>query len=163
MVAANEEQQSAVDTDEQAPFYTIEQVATRTGMTKRTLRYYEEVGLLPPTGRTEGNYRRYSEADIERLERIKKLRDLLGFSLNDIRNLLEADDERGQIKEAYRQETEAAAKIAQLERADELLREQLHIIEQKITGLEQMRRSILAKLEQHERTRNDLRAKNNQS
>jgi|SRR5579875_60940 DNA-binding transcriptional MerR regulator len=163
MVAANEEQQSAVDTDEQAPLYTIEQVATRTGMTKRTLRYYEEVGLLPPTGRTEGNYRRYSEADIERLERIKKLRDLLGFSLNDIRNLLEADDERGQIKEAYRQETEAAAKIAQLERADELLREQLHIIEQKITGLEQMRRSILAKLEQHERTRNDLRAKNNQS
>ena len=162
MVAANEEQQSAVDIDEQAPFYTIEQVATRTGMTKRTLRYYEEVGLLPPTGRTEGNYRRYSEADIERLERIKKLRDLLGFSLNDIRNLLEADDERGQIKEAYRHETEAAAKIAQLERADELLREQLHIIEQKITGLEQMRRSILAKLEQHERTRNDLRAKHNQ-
>jgi DNA-binding transcriptional MerR regulator len=162
MVAADEEQQSAVDIDEQAPFYTIEQVATRTGMTKRTLRYYEEVGLLPPTGRTEGNYRRYSEADVERLERIKKLRDLLGFSLNDIRNLLEADDERGQIKEAYRHETEAAAKIAQLDRADELLREQLHIIEQKITGLEQMRRSILAKLEQHERTRNDLRAKHNQ-
>jgi len=45
------------DTDEQS-LYTIEQVATRTGFTKRTLRYYEEVGLLLPTGRTEGNYRR---------------------------------------------------------------------------------------------------------
>ncbi|MGZ3608756.1 MAG: helix-turn-helix domain-containing protein, partial [Ktedonobacteraceae bacterium] len=61
--------------------FTIEQVSARTGLTKRTLRYYEEVELLPPTGRTEGNYRRYSEEDIQRLERIKKLRDLLGFSL----------------------------------------------------------------------------------
>src|SRR5581483_12005788 len=131
MMIATNEHFSSENTDA-LRLYSIDQVAAQTGLTKRTLRYYEEVGLLPPTGRTEGNYRRYSEADIERLERIKKLRDLLGFSLNDIRNLLEADDERGQIKEAYRQETEAAAKIAQLERADELLREQLHIIEQKI-------------------------------
>src|SRR5437867_4972100 len=90
--------------DTQQSFYTIEQVATRTGLTKRTLRYYEEVGLLPPTGRTEGNYRRYSEFDIQRLERIKELRGLLGFSLNEIRKLLEAEDERGQIKVAYRHE-----------------------------------------------------------
>src|SRR5881227_2940730 len=92
--------------------YTIEQVATRTGLTKRTLRYYEEVGLLPPTDRTEGNYRRYTESDIQRLERIKKLRDLLGFSLADIRELLEAEDERGQIKVAYQHETEDGAKRA---------------------------------------------------
>src|SRR5256885_11927827 len=99
------------DIDEQS-LYTIEQVATRTGFTKRTLRYYEEVGLLLPTGRTEGNYRRYSEADVERLERIKNLRDLLGFSLADIREIMEAEDERGQIRVAYRHETEATAKAA---------------------------------------------------
>src|SRR6266576_6327536 len=80
--------------------FTIEQVAARTGLTKRTLRYYEEVGLLPPTDRTEGNYRRYSEADVKRLDKIKKLRDLLGFSLADIREIMEAEDERGQIKVA---------------------------------------------------------------
>ena len=136
--------------------YTIEQVATRTGFTKRTLRYYEEVGLLPPTGRTEGNYRRYSEADIERLERIKNLRGLLGFSLNEIRELLEAEDERGQIKVAYRHETEALAKIAQLDRADEIIHAQLHIIEQKITSLEQMKASLQTKLEQHTQRRNQL-------
>src|SRR5579859_8226505 len=102
--------------------YTIEQVAMRTNLTKRTLRYYEEVGLLPPTERTEGNYRRYTEADIERLERIKDLRDLLGFSLTDIREIIGAEDERGQIKLAYRQETDVAAKIAQLERIDTLIR-----------------------------------------
>ncbi len=136
--------------------YTIEQVATRTGFTKRTLRYYEEVGLLPPTGRTEGNYRRYSEADIERLERIKNLRGLLGFSLNEIRELLEAEDERGQIKVAYQHETEALAKIAQLDRADEIIHAQLHMIEQKIAGLEQMRATLQTKLEQHKQKRNQL-------
>ena len=144
-----------VKIDEQRP-YTIEQVATRTGFTKRTLRYYEEVGLLPPTDRTEGNYRRYSEADVQRLERIKSLRDLLGFSLTDIRELLETDDERGQIKVAYRQETEAATKIAQLDRADELIRSQLHLIEQKIAGLEQMRALLLQKLELHKQKHIEL-------
>src|SRR6266851_6914953 len=92
---------------EQAGTFTIEQVAVQTGLTKRTLRYYEEVGLLPPTGRTEGNYRRYTQDDIQYLERIKNLRNLLGFSLTDIRAILEAEDERHQIKAAYRQETEA--------------------------------------------------------
>jgi MerR family transcriptional regulator, repressor of the yfmOP operon len=144
-----------VGVEEQA-LYTIEQVALRTGFTKRTLRYYEEVGLLPPTGRTEGNYRRYREADIERLERIKNLRSLLGFSLNEIRELLEAEDERGQIKVAYRHETEALAKIAQLDRADEIIHAQLHIIEQKIAGLEQMRANLQTKLEQHKQSRNKL-------
>jgi MerR family transcriptional regulator, repressor of the yfmOP operon len=136
--------------------FTIEQVAARTGLTKRTLRYYEEVGLLPPTGRTEGNYRRYSEEDIQRLERIKNLRDLMGFSLADIRELLEAEDERGQIKVAYQHETESPAKIAQLDRADELIHNQLHLIEQKLTGLEQIRAGLLAKLEHHHQIREEL-------
>ncbi len=158
MVAADEHYFST-SIDERSLF-TIEQVAERTGLTKRTLRYYEEVGLLPPTDRTEGNYRRYSEADIQRLERIKKLRDLLGFSLADIRELLDAEDERGQIKIAYQHETEAATKIAQLDRADELIRSQLQLIEQKLAGLEQMREGLLAKLERHQRSREEL-LKNN--
>lgn len=142
--------------DDGQSLYTIEQVATRTGFTKRTLRYYEEVGLLPPTGRTEGNYRRYSEDDMQRLERIKNLRDLLGFSLTDIRELLEADDERDQIKVAYQNETDTMAKIAQLERTDEIIHKQLHLIEQKLTGLEQMRAMLLAKMERHNKKRQDL-------
>ena len=141
-------------------WYTIEQVSARTGLTKRTLRYYEEVGLLPPTGRTEGNYRRYNEEDIERLERIKELRDLLGFSLADIRKLLNAEDERGQIKVAYQSETEAAAKIAQLDRADELIRCQLHLIERMMEGLEQMRKGHLSKLQRHKHSREALLHKN---
>ena len=152
---ATDEQFSLSDINSNTLF-TIEQVSARTGLTKRTLRYYEEVGLLPPTGRTEGNYRRYSEEDIQRLERIKELRDLLGFSLADIRELLNADDERGEIKVAYQNETEATTKIAQLNRSDELIRSQLHLIERKLEGLEQMRRSLLSKLEKHENSREEL-------
>ncbi len=151
MIAADE--QFSVSNVNSYNLYTIEQVAARTGLTKRTLRYYEEVGLLPPTGRTESNYRRYNEEDIQRLERIKKLRDLLGFSLADIREVLDAEDERGQIKVAYQHETEAAAKIAQLDRADELIRSQLHLIEQKMEGLEP---GLLSKLERHQYSREEL-------
>jgi DNA-binding transcriptional MerR regulator len=148
---------SQAENEAHEQFYTIEQVATRTGLTKRTLRYYEEVGLLPPTGRTEGNYRRYTEEDLQRLERIKKLRDLLGFTLSDIRALLDAEDERGQIKEAFRQETEVAAKLRQLDRSDELIHQQLQLVELKIDGLEQMRATLLSKLERHQQMRKDLR------
>ena len=138
------------------PSFTIEQVAAQTGLTKRTLRYYEEVELLPPTERTEGNYRRYTQDDIQRLERIKNLRDLLGFSLADIRKILEAEDERQQIKVAYHQETQAAAKVAQLQRAEETIRRQLELIKEKIVGLEQMRATLQEKLESIERTRQNL-------
>ena len=154
-MVSTDEQEKLVSDDEQT-YYTIEQVATRTGLTKRTLRYYEEVGLLPPTGRTEGNYRRYSESDVQRLERIKELRDLLGFSLSDIRELLRTEEERGQIRMAYQHEVEAMAKIAQLDRADELIREQLQLIEQRLLGLEQMRASLLTRLEHHARIRDEL-------
>ena len=145
---------------EQLVAFTIEQVAAQTGLTKRTLRYYEEVGLLPPTGRTEGNYRRYTLEDIQRLERIKNLRDLLGFSLADIRVILEAEDERLQIKIAYSQETETSSKIAQLDHADEIIRQQLKLIEQKIAGLEDMRSALLEKMERHERKRQSLQHEN---
>src|SRR5579862_1967146 len=95
MVAANQEHHESSHSAEPL-FYTIEQVAQQTGLTKRTLRYYEEMGLLPPTDRTEGNYRRYSQIDLQRLQRIKELRSLLGFSLTEIREILEAEDERSE-------------------------------------------------------------------
>jgi len=156
MIAANDESVSPSQNIDEPRLFTIEQVSAQTGLTKRTLRYYEEVGLLPPTDRTEGNYRRYTETDLKRLDNIKKLRDLLGFSLADIREIMEAEDERGQIKVAYKNETEAVAKIVQLDRADELIRRQLQLIEQKLSGLEEMRTSLQATLERHKHAREAL-------
>jgi MerR family transcriptional regulator, repressor of the yfmOP operon len=73
-------------------FNGIKEVAARTGFTKRTLRYYEEIGLITPAGRSEGNYRLYSEADVARLQRIKRLKDVLGIPLSSIKRLAEVEE-----------------------------------------------------------------------
>ena len=69
---------------------------------------------------------------------------------------MEAEDERGQIRVAYKHETGTTSKVAQLYRADELIRSQLQVIEKKLIGLEQMRTKLMANLERHEQIRNEL-------
>ena len=65
----------------------IGQVAERTGLSLRTIRFYEESGLVVPTARTEGGFRLYSDDDVARLEVIKRMKPL-GFSLEEMRELL---------------------------------------------------------------------------
>jgi DNA-binding transcriptional MerR regulator len=149
---------SGAPAGEQRAKYRIEQVAERLSTTKRTLRYYEEIGLLPPAERTEGGYRLYSDEDIARLERIQRLKDLLGFSLAEIRALLQADDERLLVRAAYQQESDPMAKLKHIEEADRLSRQQLAVVERKIAGLERMRQDILQRLEHYEEHRQDLHA-----
>jgi DNA-binding transcriptional MerR regulator len=149
---------SNAPSEAQRPKYRIEQVADRLQTTKRTLRYYEEIGLLPPAERTEGGYRLYSDEDIARLERIQRLKDLLGFSLAEIRELLQADDERGLLRVAFYQETDPAVKIKHLEESERLSRRQLALVEHKMAGLEKMRQDILQRLEHNEQHRRELRA-----
>jgi len=69
---------------------TIGALAKRTGLTVRTLHHYDQIGLLTPSGRTEGGYRMYSDADVLRLERIVLLRGL-GMPLTDIAVALDSD------------------------------------------------------------------------
>ena len=65
----------------------IGQVAERTGLSLRTIRFYEEHGLVRPTTRTDGGFRLYSEDDVARLEVIKRMKPL-GFALEEMRELL---------------------------------------------------------------------------
>lgn len=65
----------------------IGQVAERTGLSLRTIRWYEEEGLVVPTARTEGGFRLYSAEDVARLEVIKRMKPL-GFALEEMRELL---------------------------------------------------------------------------
>ena len=66
-------------------------MAERVGVTTRTIRYYEELGLLErPRPRTKGAHRLYTEADIARLEELIRLRDLLGLTLEELVALAEA-------------------------------------------------------------------------
>ncbi|MGN6579053.1 MAG: MerR family transcriptional regulator [Bordetella sp.] len=69
-----------------AALIPIREAAQRLGATARTLKYYEELGLVTPA-RTEGRYRLYSEADLEKFERIMRMRSL-GFSLHGIAEML---------------------------------------------------------------------------
>jgi MerR family copper efflux transcriptional regulator len=65
----------------------IGEVAARTSLSLRTIRYYEEVGLAPPSARTTGGFRLYTEGDVQRLELIKQMKPL-DFSLEQMRDLL---------------------------------------------------------------------------
>ena len=66
----------------------IGELAERTGLSLRTIRHYDEVGLLPATGRTEGGFRVYAENDVERLTLIKQMKPL-GFSLEEMAEILD--------------------------------------------------------------------------
>ncbi|MEM9770024.1 MAG: MerR family transcriptional regulator [Cyanobacteria bacterium P01_D01_bin.73] len=74
-----------------AKLLQVGELAKQTGLSIRTLRYYDEIGLLVPSHRTEAEYRLYSEADIARLQQILSLRQL-GFALKEIRECLENPD-----------------------------------------------------------------------
>ena len=78
----------------------IQEVAAETGLTPRTIRYYEELGLLAPAARSEGAYRLYDAEDLERLRFIRGLRDDAGFSLAEIGQLLEDEAARARNRAA---------------------------------------------------------------
>lgn len=65
----------------------IGEVADKCGVNKETIRYYERIGLIPETNRTEGGYRMYSLQTVDRLNFIKRMQEL-GFTLNEIDKLL---------------------------------------------------------------------------
>ncbi len=70
--------------------WRIGELAAATGLTVRTLHHYEHIGLLAPAARTEGRQRLYDEQDVQRLYRIRALRDL-GLPLEDVGRMLEAE------------------------------------------------------------------------
>jgi len=75
--------------------FSIGELAQQTGTKIETIRYYERIGLLPHPARTAGNYRAYARPHLERLSFIRRGRDL-GFSLDEVRELLRLSDDRGQ-------------------------------------------------------------------
>ena len=111
--------------------HQIGEVAEAVGLSLRTIRYYEEVGVVPPSGRTAGGFRLYTDDDIERLLLVKQMKPL-DFSLEEMRDLLHTRDrltealvgeEREQLIERLRMyaaiaQTRCEALRAQLESAE---------------------------------------------
>ena len=80
----------------------IGEVAKLAGTTPRTIRYYEEIGLLPAAGAREpGAHRTYAEADVKRLTDLLRLKDLLGLSLEGLKELVEAEDARAELRREW--------------------------------------------------------------
>jgi DNA-binding transcriptional MerR regulator len=119
----------------------IGEVAKLAGTTPRTIRYYEELGLLPATGeRRPGAPRTYAAADVERLTDLLRLKDLLGLSLEELKELVEAEGARAELRREWHDGVE-----------DPVRRRQ--ILEQSLTytarqlDLVRRRREEIAKLE----------------
>ena len=86
-----------------AGLFRIQKVAAELGLTTRSIRYYEEIGLLEPAARSEGDYRLYDADDLDRLRYIKGLRDDAGFSLAEIAQLLEDETARARNRARFRE------------------------------------------------------------
>ncbi|HEY3626280.1 MAG TPA: MerR family transcriptional regulator [Terracidiphilus sp.] len=108
---------------------TVTKLARRCGVSRTALLYYESIGLMPPPTRTDGNYRCYSEADAERLKRIRAYRNA-GLSLDDISAILRETGRR-------RREAEAAGT------ASGVLKRRLVELDAEIEALRAHQRAIL--------------------
>jgi DNA-binding transcriptional MerR regulator len=76
--------------------------AARAGVSERALRYYQELGLIVPTGTTPGGLRRYSEENLARVARIRELQTVLGLNLDEIAIVLRNEDRLAEIRQAYK-------------------------------------------------------------
>jgi len=132
------------------PYLQIGEAAERAQLTQRTLRYYEEKGLLKPPTRMEGGFRVYTDDDMQRLERIRELKDLLGFSLAEIKEMLEAEDVRLQIKSGWRSDADAAEKAEQIRRAREVTLQQIELLEYKMDRMAAMRMVLVERVKKHD-------------
>jgi MerR family transcriptional regulator, repressor of the yfmOP operon len=129
---------TAVAADSVEPLYGISRAASECGVSERALRYYEEIGLLAPAGKTPGGLRRYSQSDLARVRRIRELQSVVGLNLDEIRTILDSDDRLNSIRDEYR------ASGTRAERRRELLSEGLALREQMAASLDGKLERLLA-------------------
>jgi DNA-binding transcriptional MerR regulator len=120
----------------------IGEVAELTGTTARTIRYYEELGLLSGSERAHGKHRSYSEADVERVREILRLRDLLGLSLDQLSRLLEAETARAELRREYHRTEQPARRRRILEQALGHISTQLELVRGRRDELVRLEREL---------------------
>jgi DNA-binding transcriptional MerR regulator len=117
----------------------IGELAELTGTTPRTIRYYEEIGLLGgESDRTQGKHRVYTQADVERVSEIIRLRDLLGLSLDQLSQLLEAESARAHLRREYQKTDSPAERKAILERSLGHIDNQLALVRGRLKELTEL-------------------------
>ncbi len=124
----------------------IGEVAELTGTTPRTIRYYEEIGLLPGApDRVQGQHRCYTQADVGRINEIVRLRDLLGLSLEQLSQMLEAEAARAEIRHEYHRTEDPDVRRGLLERSLHHIGGQLELVRSRRRELEQLEAELVDK------------------
>jgi MerR family transcriptional regulator, repressor of the yfmOP operon len=122
----------------------IGELAELTGTTPRTIRYYEEIGLLPgPVDRAQGKHRVYMEADVEWVNEIVRLRDLLGLSLEQLSTLLEAQTARAELRREYHQTADPEVQERILRQSLGHIATQLELVRGRRSELEQLEQQLV--------------------
>jgi MerR family transcriptional regulator, repressor of the yfmOP operon len=122
----------------------IGEVAEQTGLTPRTIRYYEEIGLLGPgpEPREQGKHRCYTSADVERIAEIVRLRDLLGLSLDQLSELVEAETARAEIRRESRGVDDPERKRELITQAHGHITTQLTLVRGRVSELNKLEREL---------------------
>jgi DNA-binding transcriptional MerR regulator len=135
----------------------IGEVADLVGVTTRTIRYYEERGLLGHgTERSKGSHRAYSEADVIRLRELIRLRDLLGLSLEELVALAEAEEARSALRGRWADSTSDAERARIVEAAIPLVERQITLVTSRQETLAVFADELKAKLASLKRRRREL-------
>ncbi len=127
--------------------YRIGEVAERVGITTRTIRYYEELGLLGVSSeRAKGKHRVYTEADVARLQELIRLRDLLGLTLEELVALTEAEETRAELRSEYAETTSDRERVRIVEAAIPIVQQQLELVHKRQAAIADFAAELEGKL-----------------
>jgi MerR family transcriptional regulator, repressor of the yfmOP operon len=140
--------------------FRIGTVAKRLGVTTRTIRYYEELGLLGGgAARSKGAHRLYSEADIAHLQQVLRLKDLLGLSLEAIVDLAQAEEMRAALRDEWEQDPSDEERLRIIAEAMPLVERQLELVKGRQKTLARFGGELKQLLERMHELRADLEGK----
>jgi DNA-binding transcriptional MerR regulator len=132
-------------------------VAQRVGVTPRTIRYYEELGLLGAgSEREKGSHRTYAESDVARLQELIRLRDLLGLTLEELVELAEAEEARAALRGRWAEDPSDEERLRIVEAAIPHVQRQLALVRGRQATLEEFAAELEAKLSRLRRRRRGL-------
>jgi len=146
----------ATTTDERR--LRIGEVARETGVTPRTLRYWEEIGLLEPVAHRGAGERLYSADELERVTHIRELQDLLGLTLAEIHEVLASEDALERARLAARADAPTPKRLRLLADAIEANRRLLETINERLARLGEFRDECAARGERMRGRRSELMA-----
>ncbi|ONH29161.1 MerR family transcriptional regulator [Pseudofrankia asymbiotica] len=132
--------------------------AREVGVSVRSLRYYEEMGLLTPSGRTAGGNRLYAPDDLARVRRIRELQQLLGFNLDEVREVLGHEDRLARVRHDWMAASGDEDRARLLDEAREAYLKLRDQVEAKIKRLDSFRDELDAKIARSDRFRESLPA-----